>query len=133
VVVVVAVVVVVVVVLLLSFFFLMLLLCIFFRGGFTGVAVYCGTKFFGEGVSESLRQEVAKYNVKVTTIQPGYVALDGPERPVKDAEAHALCSPPADLEVLQPEDIAQAVLYAVTQPRCVAVNQMLVQPVGQPL
>ena len=54
--------------------------------GFTGVAVYSGTKFFVEGVTESLRQEVAKHNVKVTTIQPGYVALDGLERPPKDPE-----------------------------------------------
>ncbi|RUS91040.1 hypothetical protein EGW08_001168 [Elysia chlorotica] len=101
--------------------------------GFIGVSVYCGTKFFVEGVTESMRQEVAKHNVKVTTIQPGFVALDGPERAQKDPEAFALCSPPADLEVLQPENIAQAVLYAVSQPSFVAVNQMLVQPTGQPL
>ncbi|KAK3799781.1 hypothetical protein RRG08_025394 [Elysia crispata] len=101
--------------------------------GFTGVSVYCGTKFFVEGVTQSMRQELAKHNVKVTTIQPGYVALDGPERPQKDKEAYELCSPPADMEVLQPENIASAVLYAVTQPSFVAVNQMLVQPVAQPL
>lgn len=100
---------------------------------FSGLAVYCGTKFFVEGLTHTMRQELAKHNVKVTAIEPGDVALDAPMAAVKDPEAYALCGPSEDLEVLQPENIAQAVLYAVAQPSHVAVNQMLVQPLGRPL
>ncbi len=41
------------------------------KAAFVGLAVYSGTKYFVEGVSNGLRQEVADKGVKVTTIQPG--------------------------------------------------------------
>ena len=41
------------------------------KRGFGGLAVYSGTKFYIEGLSQSLRAEVAKHRIKVTCIEPG--------------------------------------------------------------
>ena len=40
---------------------------------FATCAVYCGTKYFVEGLTASMRKEVVKYGIKMTSIQPGDV------------------------------------------------------------
>ena len=97
-----------------------------------GSAVYNLTKFGVNAFSEALRQEVVGANVKVTVIEPGFVAtelqghnthpmvLEGLERMLKEVG-----------EPLEADDIAQAILYAVAAPGRVAVNEVLVRPAGQ--
>jgi NADP-dependent 3-hydroxy acid dehydrogenase YdfG len=83
-------------------------------------SLYSSTKWAVTGMGESLRQEVAETDIKVTLIEPGMV--DTPffsERPGAWA--------------LQADDIARAVLYALEQPPHVDVNEILVRPIHQPL
>jgi len=43
-----------------------------FTGAFPGFGIYCATKFAVHGFSESLREEVKNFGVKVTVVSPGY-------------------------------------------------------------
>ncbi|XP_013384070.1 uncharacterized protein LOC106154300 [Lingula anatina] len=101
---------------------------------FVGLAVYAGSKYFLEGMSRTLRQEVCKDGVRVTCVQPGDVDTPGAVKTLmtlEDEQCKALYSYPHP--ALEPEVIAQAVLYAVAQPDHVAVNEILVEPRECPL
>jgi NADP-dependent 3-hydroxy acid dehydrogenase YdfG len=95
-----------------------------------GSGVYNATKFGVGAFSESLRQEVTKRHVRVTLVEPGAVAteLAGHNRP---EVREAIASNFAGVTRLEADDIAAAVLYAVTQPRHVAVNEVLIRPTEQ--
>ena len=92
--------------------------------------VYNATKWGVVAFSESLRQEVTTRHVRVTIIEPGATAteLAFHNRPeiLEDMAKHLRA--PSSCRV---EDIAAAVTYAVTQPRRVAVNEILVRPTEQ--
>ena len=81
-----------------------------------GSGVYNMTKWGVVGYSESLRQEGALIRVRVTCVEPG-------EQIEKFREATG--------KVLEAVDIANAVVYAVSQPKHVSVNEVLVRPSGQ--
>jgi clavulanate-9-aldehyde reducatase len=97
-----------------------------------GAAVYNMTKFGVTGFSEALRQEALHSNIRVTVVEPGYV----------ETELHGHNTNPAVLgaiekaqqkigKVLESEDIANAILYAIAQPPHVNVSEVLVVPTGQ--
>lgn len=95
-----------------------------------GSGVYNLTKFGVGAFSESLRQEGVGIGVRVTTIEPGAVAteLPGHNRPqVLEQMAKRF----AGVTPLSAEDIAGAILYAISQPANVSVNEILVRPSGQ--
>jgi NADP-dependent 3-hydroxy acid dehydrogenase YdfG len=82
-------------------------------------SLYSATKWAVTGLAQNIRAECAGTGVRVTLVQPGLVDTGGipPER------SHD--------PKLDPADIARAVLYAVSQPATVDVNEILVRPVGQ--
>jgi NADP-dependent 3-hydroxy acid dehydrogenase YdfG len=95
-----------------------------------GSGVYNLTKFGVGAFSESLRQEVAPAGLRVTVVEPGAVATElvGHNREEVIAVMRQAF---ADVEPLRSEDIAEAILYAISRPENVAVNEVLVRPARQ--
>jgi NADP-dependent 3-hydroxy acid dehydrogenase YdfG len=92
--------------------------------------VYNATKFGVGAFGESLRQEVATRHVRVTTIEPGATdtELASHNRPEVLQQMAATFG---EMQRLSSEDIANSIRYAVTQPRHVAVNEILIRPSEQ--
>lgn len=102
------------------------------RHAFLGAAVYNFTKFGVCGFSEALRQEALHVGVRVTIIEPGFTdtELQGHNTNPMVVEATKQAREQIG-DVLQSEDIAAGILYAVTQPPHVAVNEVLIRPTRQ--
>ena len=98
------------------------------RTASAGGAVYNATKWGVGAFSEALRQEVAPEHIRVTVIEPGAVDTEM-QRAVTD---QAMTGPTADrvrsIRPIQSEDIAGAIVYAVTQPAQVDVGELLIRP-----
>ena len=80
-------------------------------------SLYSATKHAVTAMAESARQELDDTGVRVTSIEPGMVDTPFFDNPVSDA--------------LTSEDIARAVMFALSQPGHVDVNEVLVRPVHQ--
>lgn len=90
-----------------------------------GSSVYVATKSAIQGFSESLRKEVNKLGIKVSLIEPGAVGTD--MQPGK--ETHAARAESG--EMLKAEDIADCVLFCLTQPRRCDVVAVSIRPHAQ--
>ncbi|MGH2981372.1 MAG: SDR family NAD(P)-dependent oxidoreductase [Solirubrobacterales bacterium] len=97
-----------------------------------GSGVYNLTKWGVNGFSEALRQEALHSGIRVSVVEPGFVAteLQGHNRNPVVVEAIEKMRERTG-EVLEASDIAAAILYAVSQPKRVCVNEVLVRPTGQ--
>jgi NADP-dependent 3-hydroxy acid dehydrogenase YdfG len=97
-----------------------------------GSAVYNMTKWGVTGFSEALRQEALHVGVRVTCVEPGFVAteLQGHNTNPMVVEATEKMREQIG-EVLEAEDIARAIVYAVGQPKHVSINEVMVRPTGQ--
>jgi NADP-dependent 3-hydroxy acid dehydrogenase YdfG len=95
-----------------------------------GSGVYNATKFGVAAFSESLRQEVTRRHVRVSLIEPGAVAteLAGHNRP---EVLESIRSNFEGVERMSAEDIAESIVFTVTRPRHVAVNEVLIRPTEQ--
>ncbi len=81
-------------------------------------SLYSATKWAVTAMGEAARQELNDTGVRVTLIEPGMV--DTPFFENRPSEA------------LEPEDIARTVMFAISQPPHVDVNEILVRPTAQP-
>ena len=80
---------------------------------------YSATKWAISGMGDSIRKEVSGQGVRVTIVEPGRV----------DTEFWRGGKP--DAQFLHEDDVARAVMYALTQPEHVAINELLIRPTTQ--
>jgi NADP-dependent 3-hydroxy acid dehydrogenase YdfG len=94
-------------------------------------SVYAATKAAVSTFTESLRKEGTKHGVRVSVIEPGLIATE-----LGDHIPHPVAKERFDRMTtvwtpLQPEDLADAVLYIVTRPPHAAVNSIVIRPSQQ--
>src|SRR4051812_15971715 len=92
-----------------------------------GGGVYQMTKWGVGTFSEALRQEVTARHVRVSLVEPGATATELAGHVREEVRSNLV----AGDDPLHAEDIADAILYIVTRPRRVAVNEILVRPTEQ--
>lgn len=102
------------------------------RKVFPGLGVYSASKFFVEATLQSLRLETAGQGLRVTSVQPGNTATDLLGMST-DAEAIKKYGEPSGAKILDPEDVAASIIYALKQPDHVAVNEVLIEPRDEPI
>jgi len=93
------------------------------------MAVYAGTKNAVRTITEAMRQESGgKY--RVTGISPGFVQTELADH-MKDATIQAAIKEQSAKIAISPNDIAAAVVYAVSQPDHVDVGDLIIRPTVQ--
>lgn len=91
------------------------------------MTAYNASKFAVHGFTESLRKDYATTDIRVTEILPGLVRTGFAEARLSDADqAEAFYD--GFLSCLDPEDVANAVMYALEQPAHVNVSQVMIEP-----
>lgn len=103
---------------------------------YPGSAVYNGTKYAVRAIMEGLRQEERDFGIRSTIISPGAVAtelIQSVDNRVIEEALQDLYDPKnsGSMNSLAADDIANAVLYAIDQPKHVAISEVLIRPTSQ--
>ncbi|MCC7254177.1 SDR family NAD(P)-dependent oxidoreductase [Hyphomicrobium sp.] len=93
------------------------------------VAIYNATKFAVTAATEAWRQEYTRQSLRFSVVEPGAVATE-----LWNAEGQweNFTAMFGEVERLLAEDIAEAIAFIVTNPRRVAVNEIVIRPTDQP-
>jgi NADP-dependent 3-hydroxy acid dehydrogenase YdfG len=97
---------------------------------YSGGNVYCASKHAVDAITKGMRIDMVNYNIKVTSINPGMVEtefsivrFDGDKE-----KAKAVYN---GFTPLSAEDVAEAVIFAVTRPAHVNINDIIIMPTAQ--
>ncbi|MBD3924467.1 SDR family oxidoreductase [Nocardioides cavernae] len=94
-----------------------------------GNGVYAATKWGVNGWSESLRQELLP-DVRVTLVEPGVVATELPDH-ITHGETRKGVQELYDHAEVTAADVAEVIAFALSRPRHLAINEILLRPAGQ--
>jgi NADP-dependent 3-hydroxy acid dehydrogenase YdfG len=95
-----------------------------------GGAVYSATKHAVRVISEGLRQEVKPYNIRTTIISPGAVATELPNS-VTDPQQAERVKTLYENVAIPADSFASTVVFAMSQPDNVDINEILFRPTAQ--
>lgn len=99
---------------------------------FPNHVAYVGSKFAVSGLSENLRQELASHNVRVITIEPGAVDTPLVTHTTNEAIKKDYGKWKDDMGgVLSVQDIANAIVYAYSQPQNVCIREIVIAATKQ--
>lgn len=102
------------------------------RKTFTVHAGYCASKFAVHALSESIRADVAKHNVRVSIIAPGVVETELLSHTTSEVIKHHYEDWKSTMsDILEPNDIAEAALFLYAQPQKVCVREMVITSTSQ--
>ena len=93
-------------------------------------AIYCATKAAERYISDGLRIDLNGTPVRVTSIDPGMVETDFSKVRFRGDEERA-AKTYENVDPLQPEDIADAIVWAATRPAHVCIQTVVMTPVAQ--
>ena len=93
--------------------------------------VYCGTKHAVDALTKSMRRELAEHHIRVTAIHPGAVETEFSIVRFKGDEEKA-AKVYQGFENLVADDIAEAILWCVSRPANVNINDLVIMPTAQP-
>jgi NADP-dependent 3-hydroxy acid dehydrogenase YdfG len=95
--------------------------------GFAGEATYCATKFAQVGLAQGLDKELRPHGIKVGTINPGGVKTEFALGTGRDDKMIA------ESDWLEADDVAEAILFACTQPRLSRIIQIQMRTMAEAL
>ena len=94
--------------------------------------VYCGTKFAVHAITENIREEVSGSNVRLITIAPGMVYTELLDHGCEEEARKGWLDYAEQIGgALQPESIAESVLFSYQMPQEVCVREIVICPTGQ--
>jgi len=92
------------------------------------MSIYCASKFAVWAMTDTVRKEVSKYNVRLILISPGAVESEvGSQTTFKKLKTE-FDAVRKEVNPLDPDSIAQAILYAYEQPQQVCFREMIIAP-----
>ncbi|UPA22334.1 SDR family NAD(P)-dependent oxidoreductase [Candidatus Peribacteria bacterium] len=97
---------------------------------YAGGNIYCMTKHAVDAVTKALRIDLLPHNIRVTSVDPGMVETEFNVVRFKGDREKAKARY-AGLRVLDAVDVAEAILFAVTRPPHVCINDLVIMPTAQ--
>lgn len=97
---------------------------------YPNASVYCATKHAVDALSKGMRQDLLQYGIKVTAVHPGAVETEFALVRFKGDEERAR-KVYEGFEPLHAEDIAETILFALSRPPHVNIDDILIMPSAQ--
>ncbi len=103
------------------------------RKGIPSSGAYNATKWGINGWSDALRQELLGKNVRIILVEPGAVATELASHISDEKSKERIDKMGEQFDVLEAEDIASVIEYAVSCPERVSLSEILIRPTEQPI